>query len=132
MAKDFRIEDASKTASTLLTLFIPSVDRNSQEIEQPKWVQEALELLGSIFGGATAFPKGRGVWRDDQQGGRLVFDETVVIHCYSSIEALENHRQELIGFLKRLGAEANQGAVGFVVDQVYIEFAFPKVEQSNG
>jgi hypothetical protein len=65
---------ATKAESTLLTLFIPSVDRDSQPIDQKKWEQAALELLGSYFGGATAFPKGRGVWRDDEQGGKLVYE----------------------------------------------------------
>ena len=126
MARAFAIEGASKADSTLLTLFIPSVDRNMQAIDQPKWEQEALVLLGTNFGGATAFPKGRGVWRDDQQAGKLIFDETIVIHCYSNMDALEKHRDDLVGFIKRLGTEANQGAVGFVVDGTYIEFRFPR------
>src|SRR5262249_8832719 len=59
---------ASKAASTLLVLFIPSKDRDSQPIDQGYWVNEALRVLGECFGGATAFPQGRGVWRDDAQG----------------------------------------------------------------
>src|SRR5712691_7650609 len=75
---------AAKVESTLLVLFIPSVDRDSQPIDQDTWVHRALETLGALFGGATAFPQGQGVWRDDAQGGRLVFDEPVVINCYTS------------------------------------------------
>ena len=69
---------ASKTESTLLVLFIPSVDRDETPVDQDSWVARALETLGHEFGGATAFPKARGVWRDDARGGRLVFDEPVV------------------------------------------------------
>jgi hypothetical protein len=65
---------ASKAASTLLVLFIPSKDRSDEPIDQGFWVQEALAVLGRLFGGATAFPQGRGVWRDDAQGGLLLFD----------------------------------------------------------
>ena len=72
---------AGKAAAALLVLFIPSKDRNNKPIEQGVWVEEALKVLGTLFGGATAFPQGRGVWRDDAQGGKLLFDEPVVMQC---------------------------------------------------
>ena len=65
---------AEKGAATLLVLFIPSVDRYEQSVNQDAWVDRALEFLGSTFGGATAFPKAKGVWRDDDRGSTLVFD----------------------------------------------------------
>jgi hypothetical protein len=116
---------ASKSASNLLVLFIPSRDRNDQPIDQEFWVGQALEVLGRTFGGATAFPQGRGVWRDDAQGGKLLFDQPVVIQCYTSEEALERSAVDLRGFLVRLGTEARQGAVGFVIDRDYLEIGFP-------
>ena len=75
---------ASKSLSTLLVLLIPSVDRLGRSTAQDPWVREALRVLGEMFGGATAFPKGRGVWRDDARGGLLVYDRPVVIQCYTS------------------------------------------------
>jgi hypothetical protein len=116
---------ASKAASTLLVLFIPSKDRNNKRIDQDYWVNEALSILGQLFGGATAFPQGKGVWRDDAQGGRLLFDEPVVIQCYTSEQALEEQAEALRAFLHRLGHEAHQGAVGLVIDRDYLEIAFP-------
>jgi hypothetical protein len=116
---------ATKTASTLLVLFIPSRDRDDQPIDQESWVGQALEALGTAFGGATAFPQGRGVWRDDAQGGKLLFDQPVVIQCYTSEDALEQQAEILRGFLARLGSEARQGAVGFVIDRDYLEIGFP-------
>jgi hypothetical protein len=57
----------------LVVLFIPNVERDGvSAIDQPRWVESALEMFGSVFGGATAFPKAKGVWRDDERGGRLV------------------------------------------------------------
>ncbi|HEY5867182.1 MAG TPA: hypothetical protein VI542_16800 [Candidatus Tectomicrobia bacterium] len=50
---------AAKVESTLLVLFIPSVDRDSQPIDQDTWVYRALETLGELFGGATAFPQAK-------------------------------------------------------------------------
>jgi hypothetical protein len=87
--------------------------------------------LGTSFGGATAFPNGKGVWRDDQQQGKLIFDETIVVHCYTNMDALEQHRDDLRHFLLRLGTEGRQGAVGFVVDQTYLEIRLPLSAEEN-
>jgi hypothetical protein len=116
---------ASKGASTLLVLFIPSRDRTDRPIDQERWVEESLETLGKLFGGATAFPKGKGVWRDDAQGGVLLFDEPVVIQCYTGEEAIERQAPKLREFLHRMGREAKQGAIGLVIDRVYLEIGFP-------
>lgn len=116
---------ATKLASSLVVLFLPSVDRDSKPIDQDTWVGTTLELLGRRFGGATAFPKGRGVWRDDQRGGILVYDAPVIIHCYTNSEAIKAHYSELLAFLTSMGQTTNQGAIGFVVEQTYIEVAFP-------
>jgi hypothetical protein len=116
---------ASKAASTLLVLFIPSKDRTNKRIDQEYWVAEALRVLGTLFGGATAFPQGKGAWRDDGQGGKLLFDEPVVIQCYTSEQALQLHASALRDFLQRMGREARQGAVGLVIDRDYLEIGFP-------
>jgi hypothetical protein len=115
---------ASRSASTLLVLFIPSKDRNDHPIDQDHWVRQAFGLLGEHFRGATAFPKGLGVWRDDVQGGKLLYDEPVVIQCYTSEEALLEHAKTLKKFLERMGKETRQGAVGLVIDQEYLEIRF--------
>lgn len=112
---------AEKRQSTLLVLFIPSVDRDEQETDQEMWTEAALTFLGSHFGGGTAFPQGRGVWRDDRRGGRLVFDEPVVMNCYTSDELLEECAPALAEFLREMGRATFQGAVGFVIDRDYFE-----------
>jgi hypothetical protein len=116
---------ASKAASALLVLFIPSKDRTDKLIDQGYWVEEALRTLGTLFGGATAFPQGKGVWRDDAQGGKLLFDEPVVIQCYTSEKTLEHQAVSLREFLHRMGREARQGAIGLVIDRDYLEIGFP-------
>jgi hypothetical protein len=116
---------ASKAASTLLVLFIPSRDRADQPIDQDYWVDEALAALGTLFGGATAFPQGRGVWRDDAQNGKLLFDQPVVIQCYTGADLLEQRADELREFLHRMGREARRGAIGLVIDRDYLEIGFP-------
>jgi hypothetical protein len=71
--------------TVLVVRFVPSVERDGvTAINQDDWVGEALEIFGQLYGGATAFPRARGVWRDDDSGGVLVKDEPVVIHCYTT------------------------------------------------
>lgn len=123
---------ASKAESNLLVLFIPSVDRHERAIDQEPWVKGALNILGECFGGATAFPRARGVWRDDAQGGRLVFDDPVVIQCYTNEPALEQNAAQLRSFLVRMGEQTNQGAVGLVIDRDYLEIRFPAKGTSGG
>ena len=65
----------------LVVLFIPSVERDgTSAIDQALWVDSALEMFGRVFGGATAFPKAKGIWRDDERGATA----RVCLQCYSS------------------------------------------------
>ena len=120
---------AQKSAATVLVLFIPSVDRLGAPIDQDSWVTKALWVLGMCFGGATASPQGRGVWRDDERGGQLVCDAPVIVQCYTNEGDLERSAEELREFLNRMGREARQGAVGFVIDRDYLEIRFPLEEE---
>ena len=90
-------------------------------IDQQHWVDAALEMFGRVFGGATAYPKAKGVWRDDERGGTLVTDEPVVIHCYTTPRAIQASASlaELGGFCRRMGREARQGEVGLVIGDEY-------------
>ena len=106
----------------LLVLFVPSVERDGTTvIDQQQWVGKALEMLGRVFGGATAYPKARGVWRDDEAGGTLVLDEPVVIHCYTTPQAIQDagNLASLAAFCRRMGREARQGEIGLVIGDEY-------------
>lgn len=111
--------------AVLVVLFIPSVERDGvTAVNQEYWVGEALEILGRSFGGATAFPRARGVWRDDEMGGVLVKDEPVVVHCYTTpADIADSDRlSRLGGFCRRMGREAHQGEVGLVIADEYLAF----------
>jgi hypothetical protein len=106
----------------LVVLFIPSVQRDGRSaIDQLLWVDAALEMLGRVFGGATAFPKAKGIWRDDDRAGVLIKDEPVVVHCYTTPADIENrHNLATLGqFCRKLGREAQQGEVGLVIGDEY-------------
>jgi hypothetical protein len=106
----------------LVVLFIRSVERDGiSPIDQAFWVDAALEMLGRVFGGATAFPKAKGIWRDDERGGTLVKDEPIVVHCYTTAPDIENgrHLAALGDYCRKLGSGARQGEVGLVVGDEY-------------
>lgn len=111
--------------TVLVVLFVPSVERDGvTAINQEYWVGEALETLGRLYGGATAFPRARGVWRDDEMGGVLVKDEPVVIHCYTTPADIADPGRlaQLGNFCRRMGREAHQGEIGLVIGDEYLAF----------
>src|SRR5437763_14989360 len=79
---------ALPVGTSLVVVFVPSQDRNGQPIDQEYWVDEVLTTLGRLFRGATAYPRGRGVWRDDARGGVLLKDEPVIVFSYAAADAL--------------------------------------------
>jgi hypothetical protein len=109
----------------LIVLFIPSVERDGKTtVDQTFWAEEALKMFGEAFGGATAYPKARGVWRDTERGGTLVFDDTVVVHCYTTPKDVQSasKMKKVAAFCERMRVEARQGEVGLVIADEYFAF----------
>jgi hypothetical protein len=114
---------ADRALGTLqLTIFVPSVDRDRVPIDQIHWREAALDTLARLFQGATAFPPGRGAWRDDARGGALVFDDTVMVVSYvdPTVFGRVETQRTLREFLHRMGREARQGEIGVVVGGYYL------------
>jgi hypothetical protein len=106
----------------LVVLFVPSVERDgATAIDQQRWVDSSLEMFGRVFGGATAYPKAQGIWRDDERGGALIKDEPVVVHCYTTPADIQDggNLGELGSFCRKMGREARQGEIGLVVGDEY-------------
>lgn len=100
-------------------VFVPSVDRHHQPVDQLGCREAALKTLGLLFRGATAFPPGRGVWRDDESGD-LVFDDTVMVTSYLPADGLDAEALAgLRSFLHRMGRETRQGEIGLVIGDHY-------------
>ena len=119
---------ATTQEASLLVLFIPSADRDGIALgkkEQKRWVRRALKLLGEYFGGATAFPRGWGTWRDDARGRRLVWDKPILVQSFTGELALREHTPALREFLVELGTAMNQGAVACVLDKIMYQINFP-------
>jgi hypothetical protein len=79
-------------------------------------------MFGRVFGGATAFPRAKGIWRDDERNRKLVRDNPVVLNCYMPPEEIENpdNLAFLGAFCRQLGRETNQGEVGLMIGDEYI------------
>ena len=111
--------------AVLVVLFVPNVERDGiTSVNQDYWVTEALRTFGCLYGGATAFPRARGIWRDDEMGAVLVEDESVVMHCYTTPDDLNDPERlvQLGSFCRRMGREARQGEVGLVIGDEYLAF----------
>ena len=110
----------------LLVVFIPSADRQGKTLlNQDEWKRNALEFFGTAYGGATAMPRAEGIWRDDENGGALVPDFPILLHCYMTEEhAADKKMQSRIGaFCRRLGKEMKQGEVAVILDGVFYTFS---------
>jgi hypothetical protein len=106
----------------LVVLFVPSVERDGTTlVDQHRCVDAALEMFGRVFGGATAYPKAKGIWRDDERNGALVKDEPVVVHYYTTPADIEDsgNLAELGGFCRTMGRDARQREVGLVIGEEY-------------
>jgi hypothetical protein len=98
-------------------VFIPSHARDQTRInDQDVWASQALELMGRLYGGATGFPNLRGIWRDDDNGGKLLDDEPIMIQSLAKRADVENEDklEELARFLKLMGKKTKQGAIAVV------------------
>lgn len=106
--------------TSLIVVFIPSKDRDGKTIDQDRWVDEVLRTLGALYRGSTAYPRGRGVWRDDSRGGVLIVEEPVIVFSYVAAESLTTDSLgELYKTLSRMGRTTNQGEIGVVLDGKY-------------
>ena len=69
------------TRQDLLILIIPSHDKKENKLrDQEMWAASAMELLGELFGGATAFTTFAGVYKTDD--GKLLHDKPILIESH--------------------------------------------------
>ena len=80
-------------------------------------MEEALALLSKIGGGATAMPPVEGAWFNEETS-ELIREQPRVVYSYIIPDRFLEHRDELVGFVKRMGRETNQGAIAIEFDGV--------------
>ena len=122
---DPKIPGATSTRRVLIVLWIPSADREGKSLpDQDEWKKRALEFFGAGFGGATAMPRAEGIWRDDGNAGKLIWEYPILIHCYVTEEQLEDKKvlARLGAFCRKMGKETRQGEIALLVDGVFYSF----------
>lgn len=88
------------------TVYIPNKDLNGKETgDQRKWVLEALQLLTSLNGGATAMPAAEGVWGNEQ--GQEVWEHPVVVYSFIRPTEFFASLSTVREFVHRMGRETN-------------------------
>lgn len=105
---------------TLVTLFVPGVERDgTTAIDQGRWVEASLQCISRLFGRATAYPAGQGVYRDP--AGSETREKSVPIQCYAPVKALKVAEKvaELAAFCRRMGQQTKQDEVGLVIGPHY-------------
>jgi hypothetical protein len=102
-------------SAQVFSIYVPNKDRDGREIgNQRRWVLEALQLLGTVGGGATAMPPVEGVWMDAE--GEFVWENPVIVYSYIKPDQFVARLSELRLFLHRMGRETKQGEVAFEFD----------------
>lgn len=106
----------------LIILIIPSHDKKEEPLkDQDMWASSAMDLFAELYGGATAFQTFAGVYRCND--GRILHDKPILIECYAKRPDVEDRGKltDLLKFIKRMGRETRQAAVGLVVNSVFHE-----------
>ena len=118
-----RILDDPGDRQTLIVLFIPSHDKDDNELpNQDVWADSALDLFAEQFDGATAFLTYAGIYRDKTRGKNLR-DKPILVECYTLIDNVNDPAKltVLVEFMKRMGRECRQAAVGVVIKNSFHE-----------
>jgi hypothetical protein len=83
---------------------------------QDRWTVRLLGLFAALFGGATAYGRGVGAWRDAT--GRTHWDRVTVIEAWVD-PALRRRMRRLGRDLDRMRRDLRQKAVGCILDGVW-------------
>lgn len=94
-----------------VAVYVPNKDMDGAPVEQKKWVDELVLVLSGMGGGATVMPPVTGAWLNADTG-QLILEEPVIVYSYVDPNLFIERHLQLLDFVRRLGKETNQGAVG--------------------
>jgi hypothetical protein len=107
---------AGDVLAQCFAIYVPNKDRNGKEIgNQRAWVLEAIGLLSSINGGATAMPPVEGGWQNDE--GDIIWENPVIVYSFIRPDAFLASLPRVREFLHRMGRETNQGEIAVEFDR---------------
>ena len=106
-----------------LLIFVPEGRRESTEAPldlQDRWVMKLLGFCSELFGGATAYGRGVGVWRSPGRGrnarsAKTHWDRVTVIECWvnPAIPKLDRKMDRLGRVLEKMRQELREKEVGY-------------------
>ncbi|MDQ3930242.1 MAG: cyclic nucleotide-binding domain-containing protein [Chloroflexota bacterium] len=95
-------------------VYIPTTVDVDQQLDTSAYVQEALELLGNLFGGATS-DSAQGVWKSESAG--LVGETVYIVTSYVTKSDLDRHLERILDFVDRMKRELKQEAMALEVNE---------------
>jgi CRP-like cAMP-binding protein len=95
-------------------VYIPTTVDVAQQIDTSAYANEALELLGNLFGGATS-DGAEGVWRSENEG--LVGETVYIVTSYVTQSDLDRHLERVLDFVDRMKHELKQEAMALEVNE---------------
>ena len=96
-----------------ISIYIPATTYINTPIDNKLYVDGALTLLSSLFGGATS-SAALGAWIT--AAGQLVKEKTTLVFSYCDSENLKNGIQDVITFCETLKADLKQEAIALEVN----------------
>ena len=110
-----------------MLIFVPegkrAVTALPVELQDP-WVTNLLRLLSRLFGGATAYGRGVGAWREGKSEDAAVhFDRITVIESWIDPRdsKWEDKSRRVWAALLEMCQDLNEQAIGWMVDGVFKE-----------
>jgi len=119
------MEESPKQYTQLL-VFVPEGRREPTEVPvelQDRWVRDLLRLCSKEFGGATAYGRGVGAWKDEQSG-KIHWDRVTVVETWIdlALPRLKQKRDRLVRALKKMRKELRQKEVACIIDGEWMAY----------
>ncbi len=106
--------DLAVPGSRRFSIYLPSKQKNGLAIENFERVADTtLEILCSLFGGATSYPA-KGVFQGADSSPQK--EDIRMVECFCKVEDWEAHSQFLQGLVGILAKLLNQETIGCALD----------------
>jgi hypothetical protein len=99
--------------SSQVKIYVPSTLNVNESFDSSQWVDKALSLLSSEFGGATA-TVALGAWVSSQN--ELVKEKITLVFSYARQEQLENSIDRIYDFCLAMKLELKQEEIALEVN----------------
>ena len=103
-----------------LLVFVPEGQRKSTEAPvdlQDRWVMRLLGLCCELFGGATSYGRGVGVWKD-KRSDKVHWDRVTVVESWvdPGLRRKKGWRDRLAKALREMCRELHEEEVAYMID----------------